>query len=205
MKRCIAVIMSVILMTSFASCGKKDMQDVYRESYKRLSNMRSYYAEANVVVKNERSENLYHVRQFYKAPDMYSVVVDAPETIGGSGYVFKGNDVLVKSGFGKNELLTVNSPDKRNLSCIVDFIEGYSRDEESTVSVAGGAFGDKATVLKYKVNNGDGKYFIQRLWIDNKTYLPIKLETYDAGGKVMVSVRYGKFILNGDIEDAFFE
>ena len=75
-------------MISLAACGAKSGHDAYKEIYKRYNELESFYAEAEITVRNVRTENTYYVRQFYKEPDMYSLLVDAPEVVAGSGYVF---------------------------------------------------------------------------------------------------------------------
>ena len=205
MKKCIAVIMTGILMINFAACGKSEKYGAYKEIYKRYNHMDSYYAEAEITSRNDRSENVYHVRQFYKAPDMYSTVVDSPEEIAGSGYVFKNSEVKIKSGFGKNEILGAYSPNEHSSTCVADFFAEYYKSEETMVAVAGGVAGNATTVMNCQLSGKNVNLFSQSLWIDNKTFLPIKLETYDVNNNVVVTVKYNEFKLNCDLDDAFFE
>ncbi len=205
MKRCIAVMLTGILMISFAACKSAGRHDAYKEIYKRYNNMESYYAEVEITSRNDRSENVYHVRQFYKAPDMYSMVVDGPEEIAGSGYVFKNGEVKVKSGFGKSEILDIYSPDERGSSCIADFFAEYYKSEETMVAATGGVTGNATTVMNCQLSGKNVNLFSQSLWIENKTFLPIKLETYDVNNNVVVTVNYNEFKLNCDLEDSFFE
>lgn len=205
MKRCIAVLAATILMINLAACGKSEKHSAYKEIYKRYNHMESYYAEAEITSRNDRSENVYYVRQFYKAPDMYSMVVDGPEEIAGSGYVFKNGEVKIKSGFGKSENLGMYSPNERGSSCISDFFAEYYKSEETMVSVTGGIAGNATTVLNCQLSGKNVNLFSQSLWINNKTFLPIKLETYDVNNNVVVTVEYNEFKLNCDLDDAFFE
>lgn len=205
MKKCIAVIVTGILMISFAACGAARGHDAYKEIYKRYNHMESYYAEAEITSRNDRSENVYHVRQFYKAPDMYSMVVDGPENVAGSGYVLKNGEVKIKSGFGKNEILGTYSHNERSSSCIADFFAEYYKSEETMVAVSGGVDGNATTMMNCQLSGKNVNLFRQSLWIDNKTFLPIRLETYDVNNNVVVTVKYNEFKLNCDLDDAFFE
>lgn len=204
MKKSISAVFAVILMISLAACGTKSGHDAYKEIYKRYNALNSFYAEVEITVRNARSENTYCARQFYKSPDAYSIAVDSPEELGGSGYVMRGGETLVKSGFGKSENLGVCSPSARNVVFITDFFEEYYKSEETSVSTAGG-MNEKTTVLSCFVKDGTESRFSRSLWIDNKTFLPVKLETYDINGKPTVTVNYKEFKRNCDIEDKFFE
>ncbi len=205
MKRCIAVFVTTILMISLASCGESRGHDAYREIYKRYTNIESYYAEATVTVKNDRSENVYYVRQFYKAPDKYCMVTDGPEEVAGSGYVFRDGEVWLRSGFGKDETLGVISPNERSSTCIADFFEEYYKTEDASVTASGGALGNGATAMECQVSGKNPNRFRQRAVIDNKTFLPLRFETYDVNNNIVVEVVYNEFKLNCEIEDSLFK
>lgn len=205
MKKSIAIIMVGILMMSLMGCSAKSGHDAYKEIYKRFNDFESYYAEAVITARNDRSENVYHVRQFYKAPDMYSMVVDGPEAVAGSGYVFKNGEVILKSGFGKSEVLSIASPTERSYFCVADFFEEYYKSEETAVATSGGVFNGETTVMSCQISGKNPNMFSQKLWIDNKTFLPLKLETYDVNNRVVMTVEYNDFKRNCDIEDTFFE
>lgn len=204
MKRGIAAIMSVILMTTLASCGITSGHDAYKEIYKRYNAMESFRAAAEITVKNERTENTYFVRQAYAAPDRFSMTVEEPAELAGSGYVFGNGEVVLKSGFGHNETLTGFSPSSRSAVFLVDFFEEYYRSEDAYVETLGKSNPDE-TVMSCMPSDGDKNRFSQSLWIDNKTFLPIRLETYDSNGNMTVRVKFVEFERNCDIEDSDFE
>ena len=205
MKKCITAIVGVILMISLFGCGTKDGHDIYKEIYKRYNSMESYYAEAEVICKNDRSENVAHIRQFYMAPDKYSMVVDSPEEIAGSGYVFNGKTILVKSGFGKTEVMDFCLPDERSALCITDFFAEYYKSEETAIATASGLKNGDVTILECIVSGRKPTMFRQKLWIDNNTYLPVKLETYDVNNNVVVTIKYNEFKRNCDIDKTLFK
>ncbi len=204
MKKCIAVIMTGILMMSLAACGKPKEYDAHKEIYKRYNGIKSYYAEGEITSKNDRSENVYHIRQFYRTPDMYSVVADSPEEIAGSGFVVKNGEVTLKSGFGKNEVLEGYLPNQKSFVCIAEFFEEYYKSEETAVAVSGG-IAENTVRLDCQLNGKNVRLFRQSLWIDAKTFLPVRLETFDVNGNAVVSVKYNEFKLNCEIDDSFFE
>ena len=203
MKKSIAALLTVILMISLAACRAKGGYDAYKEIYKRYGSMESFYAAAEITVRNDRTENTYKVRQTYKAPDTYEIVFDSPEEIAGSGYSFRDGKVFLKSGFEHGESLGIYSPNERHTVFLTDFFSEYYKSEDSSAAASGGSL-ESTTVLKCFISNGGENRFSQNLWIDNKTFLPVKLETYDSGGNPTVTVKYTEFKRNCDTDNSIF-
>ena len=205
MKKCMAAVMGVILMISGTACaGRK--KDVYTELYERYGSLSSYYAESKITAINDRSNNTYHARQFYRSPHEYSIVFDAPEAVAGSGYVIKGGMALLKPGFDADADANAEFPVKKeeiNLHCIADFFARYYKGEDSAAETTGG-MGEKYIVLRCGVQNSRNARE-QRLTIDTDTFLPVRLENFDETGKCSATVEYGEFKPNCELEDSLFE
>lgn len=204
MKKGIAAFVSVILMTTLAACGRTSGHDAYKEIYRRYNAMESFRARVEITAKNERTENTYIVRQVYAAPDRFGVIVEEPQELADSGYMFKNGEVVLKSGFGHNEILKDLSPSNRSAMFLVDFFEEYYKSEDAYAETLGKSNPDE-TVMSCMPGDGDKNRFSQSLWIDNKTFLPIRLETYDSNGNLTFRVRFLEFERNCDIEDSDFE
>lgn len=199
MKKYIAALAAFVLTISLcASCSRgADGYDAYKEIYKRYSNIENFYAEAEITVENPRTETVYHVRQSYTAPDSYTLVIDSPEALAGSGYVFRGGKATLKSGFGKDESVSAAAPETRNCFFVNDFFAEYFGSEESAAKSSGGFSGGE-TALDCYISSGTSDKFRQTLTVDNKTFLPLKLTTYGADGKPRVTVKFIEFKLNSD-------
>jgi outer membrane lipoprotein-sorting protein len=200
----IAVFSALILMTSLCSCGEKSQHGVYQEIYKRYNNMESFYAEAEVTVRSDKTESVYMVRQFYESPDKFSLMVDSPETVAGSGYTAKDGVFLLKSGFGQTAECEAAFPEEKNVMFLCDFFDEYYKSEEIFVRTNGALAGDTTTLTCFLPGKNE-KRFMQSLKIDNKTYLPLVLETYDIDKKPVVTVKYGEFKRNCDIDEKIFD
>ncbi len=203
MKKCVAVVLTVILMISLASCKVRTNHDAYEEIYKRYNEINSFYAYAKITVTNPRTKNVYLARQYYCAPDRYCVQFEEPEEIAGSGYVFKDNKLTLNSGFGKTAEFDSAYHKVGSTTFIVDFLEEYYKSEDSFVSTASDIEGE-ITVLNRYTREKDKNRFCQRLSFDNNTFLPIKMETYDIEGNLTVLVEYKEFKRDYDIDKTIF-
>lgn len=203
MKKCIAAVVAFVLMISLGACNS-DGHDVYKEIYKRYNSMETFEAVAEVTVTNERTENVYLVRQLFAAPDKFLLEVKEPANIAGSGYVCKNGEITIKSGFGHDEEVTGWSGLTHGVLFVNDFFEEYFKSEETAVHVSKKT-GDTLTVLECYLSGKNDKQFMERLWIDNKTFLPVKMETYDINKNVVVKVEFKEFIRDCQIDESEFE
>ena len=204
-KGTVAILIAVVLMTSLCcGCGKNSRHDVYREIYKRYSNMDSFYAAATVTVRSDKTESHYSVRQFYQAPDSFALFVDAPEDVSGSGYILKNGSYKILSGFGSDAEFAAKSTNGKNVMFICDFFDEYFKSEETSVQTSGALSGN-TTTLSCFLPPGSKQLYVQKLEIDSKTFLPLVLETSDINNNPVVTVEYTDFKRNCDIEKTIFD
>lgn len=204
-KSIVAALIAVVLVTSLVGCGgEKTQHDVYKEIYKRYTDMSSFYAEVEIAVKNKKMSSVYSARQFFDSPDKFSLIIDSPAEVAGSGYTAKEGKYLLKSGFGSNVTADIAFPEEKNTVFICDFFEEYYKTEETFLETSKSVLGDKTTLTCY-LREGSEKRFMQSLEIDNKTYLPLKLITYDIDKKPVVEVLFGEFKRNPEIDQRIFE
>ncbi len=202
-KSMLAVLIVNILMISLLGCAKESGHDIYKEIYKRYNDLNSFYAEAEVTVYGDKLESTYLIRQFYEEPDKFAVEFDAPEEIAGSGYSSQNGKLALKSGFGDKKVCEIAFPDQKNTIFLNDFFEEYYKSEETFVETNSGLT-DNSTLLTCFIPGKSKKRFKQSLKIDNKTYLPLELTTYDIEENPVVIVRFGEFKRNCDIDDKIF-
>ncbi len=203
MKKSIWAIVVLILATSLCACGKTSQHDIYKEIYKRYSQMTSFYATANVTVETGSIKSVYSIRQFYQAPDKIALFIDSPEEVSGSGYIASDGKFLLKSGFGQTARIPLAFPDKKNILFLNDFFEEYFKSEES-VSEASSSPLAKTTVLTCFLPDGSDTEFMQRLTLDSKTCLPLILETCDINQKPVIKAEFTDFKRNCDIDQRIF-
>lgn len=204
MKRCIAVFSVIVLAISLGACKKTDGHNDYREIYERYNKMTSYSATAEVIVRNERTKNSYVARQLFLVPDRFLSEVTAPKEIEGSGFAFRTGELVLKSGNGQNIIIGDVPILNVGVLSVNSFFENYYKSEETAILTLGGAF-EESTVLECFLNSKNPNRFKQRLWIDNKTYLPLKMETYDIENKPVVTVVFREFDRNCKVYEGEFD
>jgi len=203
-----AVAVSATLMITLISCGRNE--DIHTRIYRKYSNIDSFSAVVEVTVNTDRTENVYQMRQYYIAPDMFREDVLSPENLEGMTYIFSGGTMLIIPPNDGESVLFEDIPKNRSYTFLPDFFGRYFEIGTEAVPVSAEPTGETAqvdetvTVLEVQLD-GDNIYrATQKLWIDNKTLMPIRLETYDADGDPLVVVLFTEFNLNDNIDDEIF-
>lgn len=205
MKRGItAALAAALLVMSLGACCRNTEHNTYKEIYKRYNNMESFSATVQITVQNGQTEHCYSAEQYYIAPDKFAMTVTEPEAVSGSGYVFDGDTVLLKSGFGHGETLEGISVRERSSVALSDFFEEYYKSEETAVVTEKSLAGDDIRMDCFLQEKNKQRY-MQSLWIDNDTYLPLRLVTYDVDEQPVVIVVFRKFERDCKIEEKKFE
>ena len=95
-------------------------------------------------------------------------------------------------------------PDEKSTVFLSDFFERYYKSEETSLKTSGGLAGDKTTLSCY-LESGTEKRFMQSLEIDNDTYLPLRLTTFDIDENPVVVVEFGEFKRNPRLDKGIFD
>ncbi len=202
MKRCIAVFCVFVLMITGGGCVGGS-HDAYEEIYKRYNHMKSFSAVAEVLVKNGKTENMYVVQQHFSSPDRARMEVLEPKEFSGTGFCSVEKDFRLLSEFGETEVFERSLAAGKNILFISDFFESYFKSEENSVSAEADS-GSPVTVLECFLTGKNKNRFMQKLYIDNKTFLPIKMETLNVDKEAVVSVVFREFQRDCEIDESIF-
>ena len=202
-KSILAMVVALILMTSLCGCNGGVSHNNHKEIYNRYYAMDSFYAAATVTVRTDKTESTYSVRQFFQSPNQVAFFVDSPEALSGSGYIMKDGKFTLKSGFGNQSETKINFTNQKNYMFLCDFFEGYYKSEE-TIQTASSTPLESTTTLTYYIADGTKEHFMQSLTIDNKTYLPLVLETCDMNKNPTITVEFNDFKRNCTIDERIF-
>lgn len=194
----------IILMTIFCGCTTDKLNhDIYSKIYERYSDIKSYTAVIDVTVYSNVKEGKYTFRQYYRAPDNYRLDVLKPENIAGSGCLFYEDGLYMYSN-GIGEKFDGYIPSDKNYMFLTDFFENYYKGEETAAAVAKNLSGEQTVLTSAAVSDNEYR-FCQKLWIDNKTCLPSRLDTFDINNKPVITVTFTEFELNPKISDDVFK
>ncbi|MEG2380241.1 MAG: hypothetical protein RSB38_00935 [Oscillospiraceae bacterium] len=198
------LVFSIILMITLSGCKTSVNHDAYSEIYERYNEIKSYTAVATIETASNKATNTYKVKQYYTAPDKYRMdVMDGDNNVKTS-YIFNGANVYLKSANGGTTNIENYVVQDKDYMFIPDFFKSYYGSEESFAEASNNMSGEQ-TRLNSEAKTPNPKRNSQSVWIDNKTYVPSKLETYDVDNTAVITVKYEEFKLNEKIEDKMYK
>lgn len=198
------IAVAVILMMTLTSCGASLNHDVYTEIYNRYNAMKSFTATATVEVTGNKGNAVYKIKQYYTAPDKYRLDILEPEASAGTTYIFDGGNVYLKSDKGGSATLENYIPSEKDYMFVPQFFEDYYKSEDSFAEASKDLSGEQ-TKLNSVTDSGNVSRFSQSIWIDNKTFVPSRLATYDINGGEVIVVDFEEFTLNDKIDDTVYQ
>ncbi len=198
MKKRISVLFAAILtITLLCSCGAASGgHDVYSKIFKMYNSLSSFTAEGTMVVVSNLTESEYPFRQYYAAPDKYRT--DFADMI----CIYADGSIYLKSAAGAQAIENYAAAD-RNYIFVTEFFREYF-GSELAASAAYGGDEDGYTLLSVTCGGANAYRAEQRLWIDNSTLLPYKLETYDADKNPVLTIEFERFTPNDTIDAEIF-
>lgn len=197
MKRILLIIIPILLLSS---CKKND--DIYNVN-KKISNMASYSANAEIEVNSNKGVSVYKVRQYYCEPDKLRIETIEPEFLKGKimtydGLQWKiyhpmiGSTFQVKKLQDDDEFIYLGIIQK-NMITLEDVEFKYiSRNGVEYVAV------------KCNIPGGNEYRRMAVLYITRKEYCPEFLEILDEKEDIKVTVRFYDFDYNSKLEDSLF-
>lgn len=203
MKKAILLLFISFIML-FSGCKEKIVSD-YDKVHDKIINMDSYFCEADVKYISSKSENTFTIKQYCKMSGEYRIETISPEEVNGCIILFDGN-MIWQYNKKIDSKISVNTPDKPERSEILlsSFVKNYVNSQDVAVETAN-IDAERATVLEAKIP-GNFKYCSsEKLWVDNKTLMPLQLIIYDTDGKERIIVTYKNFEFNPKIEDDLFK
>jgi outer membrane lipoprotein-sorting protein len=87
----IPVIIAVLLLQGCA----KNQGEQYVKVHKMLVNLQTYTATAEIIVRDNKLIENYVVKQYFKYPDRYRLVVLSPDDIRGKTTIYDGDRVYI--------------------------------------------------------------------------------------------------------------
>lgn len=203
------VVLFILMITCFllVSCNIIGKNKILRESVENIqnlfTNLQSYHAVVEVKVYSNRGHRDYVMEQWYKNNKGYRIDVLEPDETKGKSTVWIGNsgvDTLPQLGIQEKHT-SEDSVESELL--LTTFIKRYLQTEDISISVDGMRIHTQ-TVYEVKNPSNHPYYTFQKLWIDNKTYIPKKLIIYNEDEKQQVVVVFKKFEYNKMIKDQIF-
>jgi len=206
----LALLIGVLLVLSACSGdglrGPQDATEItaFEQIQRMLFEMQSYRAIATVEYRSNRGVNTYETVQHARITGEYRIEVTGPENVAGSVTASDGRQILqFNNRVNGRVTLAVQETPERSEIFLTSFIHNYKTSQEVSVSVADMDDGVR-TVLEANIPGNHPYLDLARLWVDNETFLPVKLIIFDSDGAERIVVTYHVFEYNVVLDDGLF-
>jgi outer membrane lipoprotein-sorting protein len=182
------------------SCGKKD--DLYNAN-KKMSEMKSYSAKAEMIIKGNRSTSNYKVKQFYIEPDKLRIETLEPDFLNGKVISYNGSKWKVYHPMIK-QTFEISSPKEYDELVYLGILQKSvmigedSKYEYSTFN------GVEYIKISASMPNGNEYRKNASIYLSKEDYLPQVMEIYNDKNDLMVQIKYSEFKYNDQIKEELF-
>lgn len=205
MKRILLIVLSIITMISLSACREKTKEEEFNDIQKTFSNINNYTSLAEITVTGNKSSESFKAKHVFERPNKYVSEIIEPKNNAGNKAIYSGERAYLynKKVNQYTILKEVKTSDEkalflgyflRNLNIVSDLeISRETIDQ------------DKYLVIGIDMPGNNTYRYYEKLWIDTKTHLPLKLIIYDDKNKETVNVEYKDVKYNTDIEKDIFK
>ncbi len=198
MRRLSILIVMVLLLSS---CDKKD--DIYNVN-KKISNMLSYSAVAEITILGNKGGSEYKVKQFFIEPDKIRIETIEPEFLKGKVIVYNGEvwemyHPMINSKFKIENLR--NEDEYIYLGMLQKSIAAYENVKYEYVTREGIEY----VAIKCNIPGGNEYRRSAILYMTRSGYYPEFMEILDNSENIKIRVRYLDFEYNCKLEEELFQ
>lgn len=158
-----------------------------------ILNIGSYETTANIIIKSNKNQNTYVVKQKYnKEGNLYSQEVLEPSGIAGTLIQYDGKDLTIKNtNLNVKKIYENYSYIESNILSLASFIEDYKQSESKEIKEENGI-----VTLQVKLSNNN-KYTMEKMLYINKNENKIeKMEIRDTTQNVRIYILYNEIEFN---------
>lgn len=198
LKRIVFVISICMLLTA---CSGKD------ENYnvnKKIVEMKTYTARAEITVYGAKENSEYIVKQYYKADDKFRIETIKPEFLKGKIMVYSEKNCTIYHPL-IDQTIKINGAEDENRFTNIGIIQKGVLAGEKVEYKAIKRDGREYIQVKCLISDGNKyrKYAI--LYLKKEGYIPEILELLDEKEKVVVLIKYSSFDYNCSVDDSLFK
>ena len=157
-----------------------------------ILNLSSYEAEVTVNITSNKNSNKYILKQKYQKDKESIQEVIEPSNIAGVKIINDGKNLKIEnSNLNLNEIIENYTNLENNNLDLSMFIDEYKNSNESN-------YEEKDDEIIMKVKNDKENIYVKEktLYIDKKTYKPVKLEIKDNKQKERIYILYNEVEIN---------
>ena len=157
-----------------------------------ILNLSSYEAEVTVNITSNKNSNKYILKQKYQKDKEHIQEVIEPSNIAGVKIINDGKNLKIEnSNLNINEIIENYTNLENNNLDLSMFIDEYKNSNESN-------YEEKDDEIIMKVKNDKENIYVKEkiLYINKKTYKPVKLEIKDNKQKERIYILYNEVEIN---------
>jgi outer membrane lipoprotein-sorting protein len=157
-----------------------------------ILNLSSYEAEVTVNITSNKNSNKYILKQKYQKDKEHIQEVIEPSNIAGVKIINDGKNLKIEnSNLNLNEIIENYTNLENNNLDLSMFIDEYKNSNQSN-------YEEKDDKIIMKVKNDKENIYVKEktLYIDKKTYKPVKLEIKDNKQKERIYILYNEVEIN---------
>ena len=196
------LLLPIIILLFFTSCGKKPEDDFYKV-HKKITAMKSYTATAEITVYGNKGVSNYKMNQYWLGPNKIKLETTEPSFLKGKTLVYDGQKWKVNHP-QLNESYEINSLSSDDQMVYIGVLQGSILSGEDTKYKYINRNGNDYIEVKATLQGGNEYRKTIVLLVNKKDYYPDYMEILDDKGTVRVRVRYVDFVYNGELQDSLF-
>ena len=186
MKKVTAILSLFLLMISCSACKNPEQksEDIHSEIHTNYYTVGSYTADCAITAYTTGGENTYECIVDYNKDDSSYRIFSEDMSIS----LTNDKTVITK---GENTIESVPS-DTDMYIFINTFFESYYESEDTTVS-AGSNADSRLTLLECSCVRPTEIASSMKLWIDNETVLPVKMQVFNSDSRMTSEIIFRSF------------
>ena len=199
------ILISFILAIGIMGCqAELTDEESFIRAQQFLNGLKSYSTIIEYQVADEGGVREYRFRRWVEVPDKFKIEMLLPENLEGKIIISDGKQIYMSHPkVGDSIKLDVASVKQQRPLFIGDFLNDYWLCEEVTKEKKE-ENGEQYLVLGCSTARTDSSREGKSIWLDARTFIPVKMIEYDAEGKISTMIKFESFDAKWQGEDDFF-
>lgn len=191
-------------MILITACSKPSDEEIYYEAHKKIMGIKGYETIVKMHTHTGESQRAYELKQIFMYPDKYRLEVISPKSMAGNMTIYNGKTAWIEhSAINQTWKMDNFQQSKEQLLFIGYFLQNFINSENSSYH-SETLEGTEVIVITTELPGGNPHFYSQKLWMDQKDLVPIKLTIVDQNDKPRFEVYYEDFKINPDLDESLF-
>lgn len=190
------LITALLIITSltFYGCSSNHQGNRQNSLHEMLKALKSYEADATISFLKDTEEHIIKMKQAAEAEGKYRLIIESPDHMKGYETRFDGS-ALSEYNPSTKASVPRKPNEARNQILLSTFVHQYLESADPKLE-KGTLNGKSVHIIEIPIP-GNYKYMTkQRVWFDEKTLVPLKMEIYDVNDNTTLQVLFENFKYN---------